>query len=164
MHYLKNEEFMEYPMTVAGKKRLEDELNQLLKVDRESLKVELAEARALGDLKENAEYHAAKEKQSMLEGRIGELQTKLARAKVIDVQKMQSEKIMFGATVTLYSEEKDKTFIYQIVGEDEAKDNDKISYNSPLGKALIGKEEGDEVIVQAPKGDVVYEVQAVEYK
>lgn len=154
-----------HPMTVFGKKLLDDELNKLVKVDREQVKEEIAEARSHGDLKENAEYHAAKEKQSHLEGRIAELQAKLGGANVVDVLKIKSDKIVFGATVQLYNQEKEASFTYQIVGEDEARTSEsKISYNSPLGRALIGKEEGDEVIVKAPKGDVSYEVESVEYK
>ncbi|MEX0798911.1 MAG: transcription elongation factor GreA [Bacteriovoracaceae bacterium] len=154
-----------HPMTLAGKNMMQEELDRLTKVDREEIKKAIAEAREHGDLKENAEYHAAKEKQSHTEGRIAELQSKLATANTIDVSKMDSEKIVFGATVTLYSEEKDKSFTYQVVGEDEAKtDPNKISFNSPLGKSLIGKEEGDEVVVKAPKGDVCYVVEEIEYK
>ena len=154
----------EFPMTLNGKKLIDDELSQLVKVDREEIKTAISEARELGDLKENAEYHAAKEKQSHLEGRIMELQAKLSRARIVDVSTIKVSNIVFGATVTLYDEAKDTSITYQIVGEDEAKgDPHKISYNSPLGKALIGKEEGDEVIVKAPKGDIVYEVEEVKY-
>ena len=156
---------MSHPMTLKGKQELDKELNQLIKVDREEIKRAIAEAREHGDLKENAEYHSAKEKQGHIEGRIAELQGKIAGAKVIDVASLDSEKIVFGATVTLYSDEKDETKTIQIVGEDEASsENNKISYNSPLGKALIGKEEGDEVIVKAPKGNVTYEIESFEYK
>lgn len=153
------------PMTILGHDAINKELEQLLKNDREKIKLEIAEAREHGDLKENAEYHAAKEKQSHIEGRIGELQAKIATAEVIDPSKIKNEKIVFGATVKLFSEEKDASFTYQIVGEDEAMTSDaKISFSSPLGKALLGKEEGDEIIVKAPKGDVMYEVESVEYK
>jgi len=156
---------MSHPMTVYGKEILEKELTQLLKVDREEIKIAIAEARAHGDLKENAEYHAAKEKQGHIEGRIAELQGKLAGAKVIDPTQSKSERIVFGATVTIIHSETEKVTTYQIVGEDEAMtDANKISYSSPLGKALIGKEEGDEVIVKAPKGDITYEVEEVSYK
>lgn len=156
---------MEHPMTLLGKQRIDEELVQLIKVDREEVKIEIAEARAHGDLKENAEYHAAKEKQAHLEGRIAELQSKQAGAKVVDISKITTDKIVFGATVTLFNPEKDESTTYQIVGEDEADTKiNKISYNSPLGKAMIGKEEGDEVIVKAPKGDIEYEVESVEYK
>jgi transcription elongation factor GreA len=159
---MSNQQFL---MTINGKIKIEQELDKLIKIDREELKVALAEARALGDLKENAEYHAAKEKQSHLEGRIMELQSKLAKAKVIDPSKTSSEKIVFGATVTIYDEAKDKNVIYQIVGEDEADlAGGKISYLSPLGQALIGKEVGDEIIVKAPKGDVIYQVEKLDYK
>ncbi len=155
---------MSHPMTLKGKQALDNELNQLIKVDREEVKTAIAEAREHGDLKENAEYHSAKEKQGHIEGRIAELQAKIAGAKVIDVASLSGEKIVFGATVTLYNDEKDETKTIQIVGEDEASSEDnKISYNSPLGKALIGKEEGDEVIVKAPKGDVVYEIESFEF-
>jgi transcription elongation factor GreA len=153
------------PMTLFGKKMLDEELAKLIKVDREEVKQAIAEAREHGDLKENAEYHAAKEKQSHIEGRIAELQAKLAVAKVIDVSSIDNEKVVFGATVTVYNTEKEESFTYEIVGEDEAKTAaHKISFNSPLGKALIGKEEGDEAIVKAPKGDVHYEIESVEYK
>lgn len=153
------------PMTLNGKTLIDTELEQLIKVDREEVKLAIAEAREHGDLKENAEYHAAKEKQSHIEGRIAELQAKIANANVIDVASLSSDKIVFGATVSIYSMEKEKSITYQIVGEDEAmSDDSKISLNSPLAKALIGKEEGDEVVVKAPKGDVHYEIESIEYK
>ena len=152
------------PMTLIGKKLIEQELEQLIKVDRENIKVDIAEARALGDLKENAEYAAAKEKQSHIEGRIMELQSKIARARVVDVANLSGTKIVFGATVKL-TDANGNEVTYQIVGEDEAMtDKNKISFSSPLGKALIGKEEGDEIVVKAPKGDVTYEVQTVQYR
>jgi len=151
-------------MTLVGKKLLEKELDHLIKVEREELKVAISEARDLGDLKENAEYHAAKERQSIIEGRILELQAKLARARVVDVASIKSEKIIFGATVEVYDQQKDITLTFQIVGEDEAMTGDnKISFTSPLGRALIGKEVGDEAIVKAPKGDLTYEVQDIRY-
>ncbi|MFP5457391.1 MAG: transcription elongation factor GreA [Bacteriovoracia bacterium] len=153
----------EFPMTLLGKKLLETELEQLIRVEREKVKEAIAEARALGDLKENAEYSAAKEKQSHIEGRIGELQAKLARARVVEIKATANHKIVFGATVGL-TDANGNELTYQIVGEDEAMtDKHKISYSSPLGKALIGKEAGDEVVVKAPKGDVIYEVQSVDY-
>lgn len=152
------------PMTLLGKKMLEDELKILVTVEREDIKRAISEARELGDLKENAEYAAAKERQSIIEGRILDVQSKLARARVIDVSNMKSDKIVFGATVTIYDNQKDNTQTYQIVGEDEAmSDPKKISFSSPLGRALIGKEVGDEVIVKAPKGDLSYEVQDVKF-
>lgn len=154
----------ENPMTLKGKKMLEDELKILITVDREQIKQAIAEARELGDLKENAEYHFAKEKQSHIEGRILDVQSKLARARVVDVTNMKLEKIVFGATVRIYDNQKEAEITFQIVGEDEAmNDPQKISYSSPLGKALIGKEVGDEVVVKAPKGDLTYEVQDVKY-
>ena len=153
------------PMTLNGKKLIDEELNKLIKVDREEIKTAIAEARELGDLKENAEYHAAKEKQSHIEGRISELQGKLANANIVDVSTLSGVKVVFGATVKLYSEEKEESRTIQIVGEDEAKlSPEKISFSSPLAKALIGKEEGDEIIVQAPKGDLEYVIESVEYK
>jgi len=152
-------------MTLNGRKLLEDELGQLVNVEREEIKQAISEARELGDLKENAEYHAAKERQSIIEGRILDLQSKLARARIVDVVTLKTDKIVFGATVKIYDTQKDITFTYQIVGEDEAMtDPNKISYNSPLGRALIGKEEGDEIIVKAPKGDLIYEVQELSYE
>ena len=153
------------PMTIKAKEMLEAELTDLIKNERDTIIKAIAEAREHGDLKENAEYHSAKEKQSHIEGRIGELQAKLGNAQVIDVATISSEKIVFGATVTLFNEEKDESKTVQIVGEEEAShDKEKISFTSPLGKALIGKEEGDEVVVKAPKGDVIYEVESLEYK
>jgi transcription elongation factor GreA len=152
------------PMTILGKKMLETELNQLIRVEREDIKQAIAEARELGDLKENAEYAAAKERQSIIEGKIMDLQSKLARARVIDVGNLNSEKIVFGATVKIFDQQKEIEVTYQIVGEDEAiHDPKKISYNSPLGKALIGREVGDEITVKAPKGDMVYEVIDLKY-
>jgi transcription elongation factor GreA len=154
----------EHPMTILGKKMLEDELNHLIRVEREQIKQAIAEARELGDLKENAEYAAAKERQSIIEGRILDLQSKIARGRVVDVSSLQTQKIVFGATVTVFDQQKNIELTFQLVGEDEAmSDSKKISYNSPLGKALIGKEIGDEVTVKAPKGDLMYEVQNIKY-
>mgnify|MGYP000707633292 FL=1 len=156
---------MSTPMTVYGKNLIDTELDALVKNDREEIKVAIAEARAHGDLKENAEYHAAKEKQGHIEGRIAELQGMLASAQVVDPTQATTEKIVFGATVTVLHVENDESVTFQIVGENEAMtSNEKISYSSPLGKSLIGKEEGDEVIVKAPKGNIEYEVESVEYK
>lgn len=155
---------MSQPMTVLGREMLEKELNQLIKIDREEIKTAIAEARAHGDLKENAEYHAAKEKQSHIEGRIGELQGKIGNATIVDISKISSESIVFGATVTILNTEKDESRTIQIVGEDEASSSpEKIYLNSPLGRALLGKEEGDEAIVKAPKGDIVYEIEEISY-
>lgn len=154
----------ELPITLAGKNKLEAELNQLVKFDREEIKVAIAEARELGDLKENAEYHAAKEKQGIIEGRIAQLQGIMARSRVVEVSKIKSTKIVFGATVTVLDVAKDTSVTYRIVGEDESDSREnKISFTSPLGKALIGKEEGDTVIVKAPKGDVEFEIESFEF-
>ena len=155
----------ELPITANGEKKLKDELNQLIKVDREEIKQKISEARELGDLKENAEYHSAKEKQALLEGRISQLQGILAGSQVIDPSSIKSDRIVFGATVTLVDVEKGAETIYQIVGKDESNiSQGRISFLSPLGKALIGKEEGDTVIVKAPKGDIEYEVQQFKFK
>jgi transcription elongation factor GreA len=155
---------MTEPMTVHGKKLLEDELTHLIRNEREQIKQAISEARELGDLKENAEYSAAKERQSIIEGRILDVQSKIARGRVIDVSTLSSLKVVFGATVTIYDLQKEISITFQIVGEDEAMtDPKKISYNSPLGRSLIGKETGDEVIVKAPKGDLTYEIQNIKY-
>ncbi len=153
----------EVPITLAGKNKIETELNHLVKVEREEIKTAIAEARELGDLKENAEYHSAKERQSIIEGRIAQLQGILARARVVEVSKIKSTKIVFGATVML-TDADGKSHTYKLVGDDEADFSaNKISYTSPLGRALIGKEEGDSVVVKAPKGDVEYEVESFEF-
>lgn len=154
----------ELPITLAGKNKLQTELDHLVKIEREEIKIAIAEARELGDLKENAEYHSAKEKQGIIEGRIAQLQGILARSRVVDVSKIKSHKIVFGATVFITETKKDLRHKYIIVGEDESNSKEnKISYTSPLGKALIGKEEGDTVIVKAPKGDVEYEIESFEF-
>ena len=151
-------------MTLKGKKLIDTELDQLIKVEREELKVVIAEARALGDLKENAEYHAAKEKQSHLEGRISELQGKIANSQIVDVSTLSGDKVVFGATVSLFNLETEKSQTFQIVGEDESiRFDGKISCNSPIAKSLIGKEAGDEVTVKAPKGDIQYEIEDVQF-
>lgn len=155
----------ENPITKKGHDAVQEELDHLVKVVREELKITIGEARELGDLKENAEYHAAKEKQSQVEGRIAQLQGIIATAQVIDPSTVKSEKIVFGATVTILNIDSDESHTYQIVGESESDMKEgRISYNSPLGKALIGKEEGDTVVVRAPKGDIEYEVEEFEYK
>ncbi|MDD4973034.1 MAG: transcription elongation factor GreA [Bacteriovorax sp.] len=154
----------EVPITLAGQTRLQAELDQLVKVEREEIKIAISEARELGDLKENAEYHAAKEKQGIIEGRIMQLQGILARSRVIDVSKIISQRVVFGATVVVLDTVKDIRHKYTIVGEDESNSKEnKISYTSPLGRALIGKEEGDTVVVKAPKGDVEYEIESFEF-
>lgn len=152
------------PITKSGLIAIQKELDHLIKVEREDLKKIIAEARALGDLKENAEYHSAKDKQSYIEGRIMQLQNIVTHAQVIDVNSVQSTKVVFGATVTLV-DEKGQKIIYRIVGADETDSKlGKISFNSPLGKALIGKESGDTVIVKAPKGDLEYEIECFEFR
>jgi len=153
------------PMTVVGAKALEEELNHLKKVERPRIIAAIAEARAHGDLSENAEYHAAKEQQSFMEGRIAEVESKLSDAQIIDPKTVNAEgRIVFGATVTLYDETSDTEVTYQIVGDDEADiEAGKISVNSPIARGLIGKEDGEEVEVQVPDGVRRYEVLKIEY-
>lgn len=153
------------PMTVEGAQKLREELEQLKKVERPRIVSAIAEAREHGDLKENAEYHAAREQQSFCEGRIQEIEGKLSYSKIIDVKSMpKSERVIFGATVDLINVETDEEVRYQIVGEDEAnlKEN-KISVSSPIARALIAKEVGDVALVKAPGGDIEYEIDAVHY-
>lgn len=154
-----------HPMTVQGAEALKKELHRLKTIERPKIIESIATARAHGDLKENAEYHAAREQQSFAEGRIQELEAKLAHAQVIDVTKLSNTgKVVFGTTVHLCHVETDTQTIYQIVGEDEADIKlNKISYNSPIGKALIGKQLDDTVIVHTPGGTVEYEIMSVEY-
>lgn len=156
---------MPVPMTVEGEKSLRDELKELKTVTRPRIIQAISDAREHGDLKENAEYHAAREQQSFAEGRIQEIGGKLGDAQVIDVRKMpQSGKVIFGVTVTLINIDTEETVVYKIVGEDEASIKEqKISYTAPLARALIGKEEGDEVAVVTPGGDIEYEIDKVEY-
>jgi transcription elongation factor GreA len=153
------------PMTAGGYKALDEELKRLKTVERPSVIAAISEAREHGDLSENAEYHAAKEKQSFIEGRISELDDKLARADIIDISKLGGKKIRFGATVTIIDVDSEEKFTYKIVGEDEANVKEgKISITSPLARAMIGKEEGDEAEVAAPSGARAYEVAKVVYK
>ena len=152
------------PLTKAGHGRLEVELKKLKSTDRPAIIQAIAEARELGDLSENAEYHSAREKQSFIEGRIKELEGILSLAEVIDISSL-SGSIKFGATVTLYLDEGDKEVEYQVVGEAEADlENQLLNINSPLARALIGKEEGDEVEVRTPGGTKSYEVVKITYK
>lgn len=153
------------PMTVEGEKALRDELSQLKTVERPSIISAIAEAREHGDLKENAEYHSAREQQGFIEGRIKELEAKLSTSQVIDVTKMpRTGKVIFGVTVTLLNLDEDATVRYRIVGEDEANIKaGKISVTSPIARALIGKEEGDVVNVRTPGGNVEYEISEVEH-
>lgn len=153
------------PMTVAGEAALREELNRLKSTDRPRIVQSIAEAREHGDLKENAEYHAAREQQGFCEGRIQEIEGKLADSVVIDIASMPyTGKVIFGVTVTIINCETDEAVTYKIVGEDEADVNaGKISVTSPIARALIAKEEGDEVVVHTPGGDVEYEIDKVEH-
>jgi len=153
------------PMTVTGEAALREELERLKKVDRPRISAAIAEAREHGDLKENAEYHAAREQQSFTEGRIMEIEGKLSNAQVIDVTSInKSGKVIFGTTVDLLNVETDESKRYRIVGEDEADvKNNLISVSSPIARALIGKEEGDVVVVRAPGGDIEYEIDEVHH-
>lgn len=154
------------PLTVTGAEKLREELNQLKSQDRPNVIKAIAEARAHGDLKENAEYHAAREQQGFIEGRIAEIESKLANAQVIDVTTLPATgKVVFGVTVVLADEEDGSEKTYQIVGEDEADIKaGRISVQSPIARALIGKEEGDEVEVQTPGGQRAYEIVEVRYE
>jgi len=152
-------------MTALGAEKLAAELEDLKKVQRPRIVNAIAEARAHGDLKENAEYSAAREQQSFCEGRIQEIEGKLSNAQIIDVTKIpHSGKVIFGTTVTMVNLDTEQTVTYQIVGDDEAEIKaNKISVNSPIARALIGKEEGDVVVVKAPGGEVEYEIGKVEH-
>ena len=151
-------------MTPGGYQKLKDELNNLLKVERPQNVKAIAEARAHGDLSENAEYHAAKEKQSFMEGRIQELQDKIARADVIDPSKISQDKIAFGATVKVMDVDTDEEKIFQLVGTEEADIKaGKLSIHSPMARSLIGKEEGDSVVVKAPARTIEYEVLEIRF-
>ncbi len=153
-----------YPMTIQGHAALETELKHLKSVERPEIIQAISVARDHGDLSENAEYHAAKEKQGFIEGRIKELETKLTLAQVIDVAKMSGETVKFGASVTIVNEDTDEESTYQIVGEDEASVRDgKISITSPIARAMISKEVGDVFEVVAPGGAKGYEILAVTY-
>ncbi|MFU8805432.1 MAG: transcription elongation factor GreA [Bradymonadaceae bacterium] len=153
------------PMTTLGHRRLKDELDRLKKVERPKIISEIEEARAHGDLKENAEYHAAKDKQGFVEGRIKEVEGKLAQCQVIDPTSLSGDRVVFGATVTLYDFDSDAEKTYQIVGDDEADIKDlKISYTSPIARAMIGKSVGDEATIKAPGGNRVVEILEVEFK
>ncbi|MCQ3828539.1 MULTISPECIES: transcription elongation factor GreA [Microbulbifer] len=153
------------PMTVEGAEALRAELEDLKKVQRPAVVQAIAEAREHGDLKENAEYHAAREKQGFIEGRIQEIEGKLSLAQVIDVKAIEpSGKVIFGTTVTIIHLEDDSEVTYKIVGDDESDvKNKKISVNSPIARALIGKEEGDIVVVNTPSGAIEYEIDSVEH-
>jgi transcription elongation factor GreA len=152
-------------MTADGLQRLEEELRHLKLVERPAVIRAIAEAREHGDLSENAEYHAARERQSFIEGRVAELEDKIARAEVIDVSKLSGKQVMFGATITLVDEDTDEKASYQIVGPDEADVKAKrLSVTSPLARALIGKKVGDSVEVTTPSGSKSYEIVRVAFK
>ncbi|MDH4381231.1 MAG: transcription elongation factor GreA [Gammaproteobacteria bacterium] len=153
------------PMTAQGAQRLRDELHRLKTVERPRITNAIAEARALGDLKENAEYHAAREQQSFTEGRIADIEGKLGSAEIIDVTAVNAQgRVVFGATVQLLNLSNDSEVTYRIVGEDEADIKaGLVSINSPVARGLIGKREGDTVVVQVPSGAVEYEILAVLY-
>ena len=155
----------QYPMTAHGAQMLRDELNELKTKTRPRIIEAIAEAREHGDLKENAEYHAAREQQSFCEGRIQDIEGKLSNAQIIDVTKMENTgKVIFGTTVHLVNMETDEEVTYQIVGEDEADIKaGKLSVSSPIARALIGKNEGDVVAIRIPSGTVEYEISEVEY-
>ena len=154
------------PLTVRGAERLREELKKLKGVDRPKVIQAIAEARAHGDLKENAEYHAAREQQSFIEGRIQEIEGKLSNAEVIDVTRMDAGgKVIFGATVVLSDEDGGNEVTYQIVGEDEADIKaGRISINSPIARGLIGKEEGDVAAIRTPAGEKQFEIIEVRYE
>ena len=153
------------PMTINGEARLREELQQLKSVERPKVIAAIAEAREHGDLKENAEYHAAREQQGFIEGRIQEIASKLSAAQVIDVTTIENTgKVIFGTTVLLLNVETDEQVVYKIVGEDEADIKaGKISISSPLARALVGKSEGEVVAIRVPSGTVEYEIEEVEH-
>jgi len=152
------------PMTRTGFTRLEIELKRLKGVERPAVIKALEEARAHGDLSENAEYHAAKERQAFIESRVAELDSKVSRAQIIDTSNISGKTVKFGATVTVVDEDDDSEMKFQIVGEDEADIKEKrLSVNSPLARALIGKQVGDEVEVATPSGGKFYELLKVQY-
>ena len=153
------------PITIKGLQKLREELHELKSVARPRVIAAIAEARAHGDLKENAEYAAAKNQQSFIEGRIADLEGKISNAQVIDISTVNAQgKVVFGATVDLVNEETGEAVTYQIVGDDEADiKTGMISISSPIARALIGKEEGDIAVVQTPSGNKEYEIVAVRY-
>jgi transcription elongation factor GreA len=152
------------PMTVEGEKLLREELSELKTVKRPEISEAIKEAREKGDLKENAEYHAARELQSFAEGRIKDIEGKLSNAQIIDITRMPvSDKVIFGTTVVV-ADENNKETTYKIVGEDEADlKKGKISVTSPISRSLVGKNEGDQVTIKTPSGNIVYEIVEVKY-
>jgi transcription elongation factor GreA len=153
------------PMTVEGKRRLDEELKQLMSVERPAVIKAIEIARGHGDLSENADYSAAKERQGFIEGRIQDINGKLARAQIIDPTQIRSEKVVFGAKVVLQDSDEGRKITYQIVGVDEADiKNGKVGVTSPIARAMIGKSKGDEVVVQAPKGEIHYDILEIRYE
>ena len=154
------------PLTARGAEQLRRELEDLKSVQRPRVIAAIAEARAHGDLKENAEYHAAKDQQGFIEGRISEIEDRLGRAEVIDPAKLAAGgKVVFGATVTLVNVDTDEEVTYQVVGMDEADiKQGRVSFRAPLARAMIGREAGDQVLVPAPGGEQAYEILAVDYR
>ncbi len=154
------------PLTAEGAERLKQELQQLKTVRRPAVIEAIATAREHGDLKENAEYHAAREEQGFIEGRIAELESVLSNAQIIDVTRLNStDRVVFGCTVNLVDLASDAELVYQIVGDNEADINhNRIAISSPIARALIGKQEGDDVVVEAPGGTMEYAITAIHYK
>ena len=154
-----------HPMTVEGEAALRIELEKLKKEDRPRVIQAIAEAREHGDLKENAEYHAAREQQGFIEGRIQDIESKLSICQIVDISQMpEGDRVIFGSTVTIINTETDEELSYKIVGDDEANVKDgKISYQSPIARALISKEIGDVVNIHTPGGEVEYEIDDVSY-
>ena len=154
-----------YPVTVAGNQSLKEELDRLKNIERPAVIKAIAVARDHGDLKENAEYHAARDQQSFIEGRISEIDAKFAGIQVIDVTTLARDgRVVFGTTVEVYDDDTEEEKVYQVVGEDEADfKQGKISYNSPLARAMIGKKEGDDAVFQAPGGEKCLEIVSVKY-
>ena len=153
-----------FPITLRGHQKLTDEIKILKSVERPAVIQAIAEARELGDLSENAEYHAAREKQSFIEGRIMDLEDKSSRAEIIDISKMSGPSVKFGASIKLIDEDTEESFSYTIIGDYEADlSKGRLSLSSPIARALIGKSEGDSVDVATPKGIKTYEIVKVEY-
>lgn len=154
------------PMTVQGAKKLRQQLEQLKRVERPAIVAAISEARAHGDLKENAEYHSAREKQGFIEAKIADIESKLSHAQVVDISSLSHDgKVIFGVFVDLLNVDNEQQVSYHIVGDDEADiAQGKVSVNAPLARALIGKMEGDEVTVRTPSGDIIYEIIAVRYR
>ena len=154
-----------FPITVNGEKKLRDELDNLTNIERPRIIDDISVAREHGDLKENAEYHAAREQQSFVEGRIKDIKLKLSNAEIVDPNKITSSKVVFSAKVKLYNFEKDCEISYSIVGDDEADiKSSLISINSPIARSLIGKEEGDMVIAETPSGGKEFEILKISYE